>query len=372
LAQDSSFLLERVSCQPKRSQSVAMKSAVVIALVGATSSSAAVLGNGKAFLGNGMQPEVVARTLSSVEDEWKAQAAVFAECDSTSGGGSSIVNCADAPSSFGKSCATVVGAIIQGSGGDKDVAKEYMVDVCSQKAISGWHQAQCHALSLSVQGSMSADKYENRQHFNTGKLCTGFWSRFLSEEQKRMAQEKAEHEVAEKKEAEEQAAAEKKAAEEAKIEAERKKTEDAARAKKDAETKAAEEAAQSKAKVAEAAARSAQKKLEAEESAQAAKLKMEEAKTAEEEHAKTVAAVKAPEAAPKVEKKVTKEEVVFAKPIVAVAKAPAATEPVAKAVVAKTVAAKEAPKPAAPAAPKTAAKPAAVPKVVAAAPKKAF
>merc|ERR1719261_1343361 len=99
---------------------------------------AVVRGKGQSFLGSSMQPEVVARTLSRVEDEWKAQAAVFAECNSTAGlPGATIVNCADAPSSFDKSCNTVVNAIIQGSGGDRDVAKEYMSDVCSQKSVSG-------------------------------------------------------------------------------------------------------------------------------------------------------------------------------------------------------------------------------------------
>merc|ERR1719310_24055 len=247
---------------------------VLLSFAAASLSAAAVVGKGRAFLGNGMQPAVVARTLSTVEDEWKAQAAVFAECNSTSGlPGSALVNCADAPSSFGKSCGTVVRAIVQGSGGDRAVAKEYMTDVCSQGIIKGWHQQQCHNLATAVQGSMSADKYSNRANFNTGKLCTSFWSRFLGEEQQRLAQEKAEREAAEKKAAEEEKAereaAEKKAAEEA----ERKKQEEALREKQEAEAKAAE----AKAKAAEAAARVAQKKAEAEAVAQAAKKKMEEA-----------------------------------------------------------------------------------------------
>jgi len=257
-----------------------MKLILSLALATSSPSAAAILGK-KAFLGNGMQPEVVARTLSNVEDEWKAQAAVFAECNLTSGlEGATIVNCADAPTSFGKSCGTVVNAIVQGSGGDKDVTKEYMADVCSQPAISGWHQQQCHALALAVRGAMSADTYQNRMNFNSGKLCTSFWSHFLSEEQAKMAKEKADREAAEKQAAEEAAEAAKKQEEELKKEAERKKEEEAARLKEEAEAKAAE----AKAKAAEAAARAAQKKVEAEAVAKAAQEKQAEAEAADLEH----------------------------------------------------------------------------------------
>jgi len=265
--------------------------ALAVALAVAPLSSAAVL-RGQAFSGNGMQPEVVARTLSSVQDEWKAQADVFAECDSTSGlPGASIVNCADAPSSFGKSCSTVVGAIVQGSGGDKDVAKEYMSDVCSQSSMSGWHQSQCHSLALAVRGSMSADTYSNRMGFDSSKLCTSFWSGLLGAEKQRISKEKAEHEASEKKAAEEAAEQEKQDEEQRKKEAEQKKVQEAQRAKEEAQAKATE-----------AAARLAQKKAEAEATQEAAKQKMEEAKEAEEEQdmAKQAAAAKAKAAQAKV------------------------------------------------------------------------
>lgn len=258
--------------------------ALAVALAIAPLSAAAVL-RGQAFSGNGMQPEVVARTLSSVQDEWKAQADVFAECDSTSGlPGASIVNCADAPSSFGKSCSTVVSAIVQGSGGDKDVAKEYMSDVCSQSSMSGWHQSQCHSLALAVRGSMSADTYSNRMGFDSSKLCTSFWSSLLGSEKQRILKEKAEREASEKKAAEEAAEEEKQDEEQRKKEAEQKKLQEAQHAKEEAQAKAAE-----------AAARLAQKKAEAEATQEAAKQKMEEAKKAEEEQAraKQAAAAKA-------------------------------------------------------------------------------
>lgn len=312
---------------------MSMNLILVLALAASSPSSAAILGK-KAFLGNGMQPEVVARTLSNVEDEWKAQAAVFAECNMTTGlEGATIVNCADAPSSFGKSCNTVVNAIVQGSGGDRDVTKEYMADVCSQHSISGWHQQQCHALALAVRGAMTADTYENRMSFNSGKLCTSFWSHFLKEEQAQIAKEKAEREVVEKKAAEEAAEQLKKQEEQLKKEAEHKKEEEAARQKEEAEAKAAE----AKAKAAEAAARAAQKKVEAEQVAKAAQEKQAEAEAAENEHQK--AAAKA-----------------AAKPTVAVAEEPKATvpKPAAAQAAPKAVEAKTAPKPAVPVAAKAA------------------
>jgi len=150
-----------------------MKAIAVFAL--AAPVSAAILGQ-KAFLGNGMQPEVVARTLSNVEDEWKAQAAVFAECNSTSGlEGTTIVDCADAPTSFGKSCGTVVSAIIQGSGGDRDVAKEYMADVCAE-AKGAAEKEQCTEFSAGVEGFMTDDVEINRDELKFEKFCQTFWN----------------------------------------------------------------------------------------------------------------------------------------------------------------------------------------------------
>jgi len=274
---------------------MAAKLALALTLVVLPLSAAIVL-RGQTFLGSGMQPEVVARTLSSVQDEWKAQADVFAECNGTSGlPGASIVNCADAPSSFGKSCDTVVNAIVQGSGGDKDVAKEYMEDVCSQKTMSGWHQNQCHSLAFVVRGSMSADKYSNRASFDTAKLCTSFWSTLLDGEKHRIGEVKAEREAAEKKAAEEAAEQEKQDEAARKEEEERKKVEEAERVKQEAAAKAAEAKAEAEAKAAEAKERLAQKKAEAKAVQEAAKKKMEEAEEAEREQvaAKEAAEVKA-------------------------------------------------------------------------------
>ena len=59
------------------------------------SGASAVLGQ-RNFLENSMQPDVVAKTLTAVQGEWKAQVAIFADCDTTAKlPGSPIVNCKD-------------------------------------------------------------------------------------------------------------------------------------------------------------------------------------------------------------------------------------------------------------------------------------
>merc|ERR1719506_1970439 len=73
----------------------------------------------RAFLGASMQPSVVADTLQKVVDEWKAQATSFVGCHSQD---SSRANCQESPSAFEKSCKIVLGAVVQGSGGDKTTA----------------------------------------------------------------------------------------------------------------------------------------------------------------------------------------------------------------------------------------------------------
>lgn len=199
-----------------------------------------------------MQPDVVAQTLSHVEDEWRAQAALYTECDDSSPTPkASIVNCADAPTSFAKSCDTVVKAIVQGSGGAKDVTKEYMDDVCNQPAITGWHQAQCHTLSMAVRTQMNADNYENRNFFATDKVCTSFWSTLLEERKQQMAKETEERAAAEKKASEEAAEEEKASKEKVEKRVEQEQAEKAASQEKEAEAKAAE----AKAEAAELAAK---------------------------------------------------------------------------------------------------------------------
>merc|ERR1719235_2792098 len=234
------------------------------------SSGAAVLGQ-RSFLENGMQPDVVAKTLSAVQGEWKAQVAIFADCDISSDSASPVVNCKNAKSSFEKSCSTISNAIVQGSGGDRDVMKEYMGDVCKQKSMTGWHKVQCDAVSSLIGKSMSADKYQNRMSFNSAKLCNGLWSNLLTERQQEAAKEKAEKEAAQKKADEEAAAEEKQRQEAEKKRQERKKAEQAEREKQEAAEKAAAEKAAAVKAAAEKAKKEADAKAEAEKAATAKK-----------------------------------------------------------------------------------------------------
>lgn len=263
------------------------------ALVTASVNAHALSRDGRNFLGTNMRPDVVANTLMSVEEEWRAQAAIFSQCNSTGSDGAGIVHCQDAPNSFGKSCGTVVSAIVQGSDGDRNVAKEYMSDVCSQASVTGWHKQHCLSLAQAVSTLMSADSYSNRNGFDSTKVCTGFWADFVQEEQKRLEEERLEREAAEKKAAEEEKiakeAAEKRAQEEA-AEQVRKAAEEAKaeEARKEVE-RVAQQKAEAEAKAKEAGDRLAQKKAEAEAMAKAAQQKIDEAKQAEMEHKEAVA-----------------------------------------------------------------------------------
>jgi flagellar biosynthesis GTPase FlhF len=229
----------------------------------------------QSFLGSDMQPEAVAHTLVQVEDEWRTQAASFAECNATLAEGSDISECDSAPEAFRKSCTTVVSAVVKASSGNKGNVREYMGIVCGESELSGWHRERCNELTSSLVDSMSYDNYENRENFNEVSLCSGYWEKFAAEEKVRVDQERAEREAAEKKAEEERIEAEKKAAIEA-AEAEKR------RAKEEAERRAAEAR-----KLAEQAAQQAEMELklrkeEAERQALEAKRKMEEAQAAAE------------------------------------------------------------------------------------------
>lgn len=268
---------------------------LVLAISLAPASQAAVV-RGSTFLATGdadqMRPEAVARILARVEDEWKEQATAFTECNATV----AKTGCKSAPDSFRKSCATVVSAVVQGSAGKREVASEYMANVCQQKALANWQRIRCTDLaSAIVSRAMTADSYANRERLDSTKLCASFWSKFVVEEEKREAKEAAERAAQKKKEAEEAAAKKKKeeeeavamrkkAIEEAKAEAARRVAEDARKAREAKEQEAKRKIAEAKAKATEAAARLAQKKAEAEAVQKAAQQKLEEAKKAEEEH----------------------------------------------------------------------------------------
>merc|ERR1719487_1558207 len=264
-----------------------MRPALVFALA-FVAVNAVLRNSGSAFLGSDdeerMRPDLVAKTLAKVEDEWKTQADVFTECKSA--------DCKKTPESFASSCATVVSAVAHASGGDRDVVREYMTNVCGQKVLEGWRKLRCMDFATAiVDRGMRADKYANRNSLQPSKVCTGFWPTFVDMEQKREAEEAKVRAEQEKKRAEEEkkaaeaaAEAKKKAKAEALAEAKRRAEAEAAREKEEKEQEAKRQAAEAKARAAEAAARLAQKKAEAEEVQKAAQKKLEEAAAAEKEH----------------------------------------------------------------------------------------
>jgi len=230
--------------------------AAIFALLLATASGHAMRGTEK------MQPEVVAHSLLKVEEEWKSQAAAFADCNATSTDAST--ECSAATKAFGKSCSTVVNAVVQASSGDRSSVREYMSDICGEAELKGWRQERCSTLAMSINKAMTDNNYDNREELDASKVCTSFWSVFTVEEQARVAKEKAEREAEEKLQAEEKAAAEKKAAEEAAAEEKRRLAEEADNKAKEAQAKADEAAERLAAKQAEAAtlAEESQKKAE--------------------------------------------------------------------------------------------------------------
>jgi len=168
---------------------------------------------GHAFLSTKLMPEAVAQTLVAVEDEWQAQASLFASCsNSMQNDPDPLAHCAAAPQAFGKSCGTVVQAVLRGSAGDRDDVHEYLGEVCGQDVMKDWRQDRCKDLSESISQNMSPDDYNNRANVNISGICTNLWARVLSKnkmEQLRRAEEenKAANVAADKAEAEAKAKA---------------------------------------------------------------------------------------------------------------------------------------------------------------------
>lgn len=242
------------------------------------------LRGGRTFLGDGLHPEVVASTLARVQEEWTAQAARYLECKDKGG----TDTCSTSQQTFGKSCGKVVDSIVQGSSGDQDRVREYMNVVCAQKALSSEHHEHCLELQKAIDGALQFNPFSNRLHFDSTKLCGGFWSKFVTAEGKRrVEQQKAEKEMLLKANEEAAKAAEKQKHQEAqrKAIAEQKKAREAKEQAEQARKEASEE--------------SARKKAEAESLAVAAKAAMERRKKAAEEAQERVrkAAAEAEEAA---------------------------------------------------------------------------
>lgn len=219
---------------------------------------------GQGFLAADLQPDVVAHTLLSVEDQWLAQAAESARSNSTVSSGA-----------FQKSCSTVVTAIVQASSGDRKRVKEYMDTVCSQTQLQGWHQNRCQDLAVAVAGAMVYDQGGNREYVSSASVCTNFWSHFIVEEKTRAEQERVDAADHAKDEESKRLQAEQEAAAIAADEKRRQETEDAEKKKEEAKQQAEE-----------AAAQLAIKKAEAERQAAEAKQQLEEAQKVAEEAAK--------------------------------------------------------------------------------------
>jgi len=222
--------------------------ALLLALAVANPASASrLVAGGKAhaagsFLRAGMRPEIVARTLAKVEDEWKSQFRLYVECNATASSVADAAKCEAAPRAFEHACGTIVSAVVQASNGDNRVVREYMDDICSQPELKGWRAGRCQLLAASVLAGMTEDNYDNREHLNAAPLCQSFWARFSTEEHDLIRREASEREAEEKRLEEERAQEAKAAAEQAAEEEKRRHEEEEAQAKQRAAEEAEEEA----------------------------------------------------------------------------------------------------------------------------------
>lgn len=186
-----------------------------------------------------MQPEVVARTLAAVEDQWRSQASDFVACNEFE---NTTDDCSASQFAFEKACSTVVGAVVKASGGDREILGEYMGKVCGQASLEGWRREQCQGLASLLSAQMTASTFENREAFDSAKLCQKVWTQRLTEERGRVVAERRERAQEQTRQAEERKREEERVADE----------ETAARARREEEQEAqrAEEARQEAEKVA--------------------------------------------------------------------------------------------------------------------------
>jgi len=211
--------------------------ALLLALAVASPASASrLVARGKAhaagsFLRAGMRPEIVARSLVKVEDEWRSQFRLYVECNATASSRADAEKCEAAPRAFEHACGTIVSAVVQASSGDHRVVREYMDDICSQPELKGWRAGRCQLLSASVLAGMTEDNYDNREHLNAAPLCQSFWARFSTEEHDLIRQEAAGREAEEKRLEEEHAQEAKAAAEQAAEEEKKRREEEEVQAK---------------------------------------------------------------------------------------------------------------------------------------------
>merc|ERR1719408_437926 len=178
-------------------------------------------GKGKAV----MQPEVVAKTLTDVERKWMTQAMALNSCNEPNSTSLQAKDCEFAQRSFVESCQKITEAVVKGSSGDKDDAKDYMQEVCSTPEMQRESMPEriCLAFSNSLLEGMTEDAYSNRENLDTAKLCGSFLEKgdlnvIAKEEVKRQEEEEArrQEELKKEREAEEQRKEQEQKAEEAK------------------------------------------------------------------------------------------------------------------------------------------------------------
>jgi len=245
----------------------------------------------RAFLAHttALHPELVAQLLMQVEDDWKMEAGLFVSCNGTMG---SDTKCNGARNAFERSCSKVVGAVLGGSGGDKDKATEYLGDICRQPALQGWKHDKCQSFADGVLNTMTDNEYQNRNYFDTSKVCTGLWSNLAAEEKLLLAE-------AEQKRARERLEAAKKAeaarvrAEQARAEAAKKAEQEAVKAAIEAEAQRKSKELQERRKAEEARVKAEEARLKAE---AAARQRVEEERLKEERRKEEEAVRKAEDA----------------------------------------------------------------------------
>lgn len=186
-----------------------------------------------------MQPQAVAQTLVKVEDEWRVEAAKFAECSTENVDG---YGCDAAPKQFEKSCSTIVGAVLQASGGDRGVVEEYLSDVCGEPQLDGWRRQLCEDFSGAVARAMTADVYKNREELDAASPCRAFWLGLGERERARARSDREERSARGGREAAARAEAEGRAAAEAAARERRRRAEAGARREALASRRASEEA----------------------------------------------------------------------------------------------------------------------------------
>lgn len=204
----------------------------------------AISNNGKNFLASALQPDIAAKSLVAMEDEWQAEAGIYADCQAR-GTTEATKECVEAGKHFKSSCNKVVVSILQGSSGRKDAVNQFMDEVCNQDVMQDWHKDRCLGFAGQVSSLMSADSYENRNALQTTDFCSKMWEGIVSSEKER-AQKEADDEA-------------ERAKNEAKLAEEKAEEQKKQQAEAEAKAKAAAEAVEKKVKADEATAKAAEK-----------------------------------------------------------------------------------------------------------------